>query len=70
MQQRPLGRPRLPDRHRTPLDSPLQVAFAALEDERVQLGEGRDRRDRDEMVAPETTDLTLDAALLVRPLDP
>ncbi len=60
-QQRPLRRPRLPDRHRPPDDPPAQVSFAALKDERVQLGERRDGRHRHEVVAPEPADLALDA---------
>ena len=67
-QQRPLARPRLADRPGAPDDPPAQVRLAAGEQQRVELGEVGDRRDRDEVVAAEAADLALDAALLVRAL--
>ena len=68
-QQRPLDRPRLADRRRRARSirrarSGSQPASST----RVELGEVRDARDRDEVVAAEAADLALDAALLVRAL--
>jgi hypothetical protein len=69
-QQRPLAGPRLTDRPRAPVDPPVEVALAAGEQQRVELGQVRDLRDGDEVVAAMAADLALDAALLVGPSRP
>ena len=68
-QQRPLGRPRLPDRHRPPVDPPAEILLAAGEQQRVQLGEVTQLRDRHQVVAAEAADFALHATLLVRPFE-
>ena len=68
-QPRALGRPRLADRLAASDDPPAQVRLAAREQQRVELGQVRDRRDGDQVVAAEAPDLALDATLLVRALD-
>ena len=56
------------DRRRPALDAPREVLLAGVTQHHVQLRHRPDRRNRNEMVAPEAPDLALDAALLVRAL--
>ena len=68
-QRRQLGGERGADRDRPAGDHPGLVKQVTGRDQRVQLGQRRDVRDRDEVTAPEPADLALDAALLVRAFD-
>ena len=69
-QQRALCRPRLTDRHRPSIDPASKIGLAALQQQRVQLGEVCDMRDRNEMIAPASANFALDASLFVCPLKP
>jgi hypothetical protein len=69
-QQRALRGPRLTDRPRAPVDPPAEILLAAGEQHLVELGEVREARDRDQVVAAMAANLALDTTLLMSSLDP
>jgi len=69
-QQRSLADERLAHRLAAPGDATAEVSLAPSAQAVVQLGEALDAGHRHEMAAPIAPDLSLDAALLVRALDP
>ncbi|OEJ23033.1 hypothetical protein AR457_38205 [Streptomyces agglomeratus] len=70
VQQRPLGCEILADRAGPGPDPPDVVSFVPPLYHLVELGEGVDFRDGDEVVSAEPADLALDPALLVGPRIP
>ena len=69
-QQRPLCRPRLPNCDRPSIDPAIEIALAAREQQRVELGEVHDTRNRDQMIPPAPANLALHTTLFVGPLKP
>jgi len=60
----------LGDGARAPCDPPIKIVLARRQQPGVKLRDRIDARDRNEMVASQPPDLTLNAALLMRARDP